>query len=90
MKPRGADKNDTGLLEYLEDIIGTDKYVEAIEMNAKKCALLEPDHQPTHPPTDQPTTQCDHACRIHHRVISYPLGSSADCANNIGGFNADV
>lgn len=39
MKPRG-DKNDTGLLEYLEDIIGTDKYVEAIEENAKKCALL--------------------------------------------------
>ena len=37
MKPKGVDKNDTGLLEYLEDIIGTDKFVEPIEENAKKC-----------------------------------------------------
>lgn len=35
MKPKGLDKNDTGLLEYLEDIVGTDKYVEAIEEKAK-------------------------------------------------------
>ena len=40
MKPKGADKNDTGLLEYLEDIIGTDKYVEAIEEQAKRRAPL--------------------------------------------------
>ncbi len=38
MKPRGADKNDTGLLEYLEDIIGTDKYVESIEEQGKRRA----------------------------------------------------
>jgi len=40
MKPRGADKNDTGLLEYLEDIIGTEKYVESIEEQAKRHAFL--------------------------------------------------
>jgi structural maintenance of chromosome 4 len=39
MKPKGVDKNDTGLLEYLEDIIGTDKYVEAIEEQGKRRAL---------------------------------------------------
>ena len=49
MKPRGADKNDTGLLEYLEDIIGTDKFVEAIEEQAKRRAALtlanaDPEH----------------------------------------------
>ena len=36
MKPKGLDKNDTGLLEYLEDIVGTDQYVESIEEKAKK------------------------------------------------------
>ena len=36
MKPKGLDKNDTGLLEYLEDIVGTDKYVEPIQDSAKK------------------------------------------------------
>lgn len=38
MKPKGLDKNDTGMLEYLEDIVGTDRYVESIEEKAKKCA----------------------------------------------------
>ncbi|PNH08015.1 Structural maintenance of chromosomes protein 4 [Tetrabaena socialis] len=36
MKPKAEDKNDTGLLEYLEDIIGTDKYVQPIEEASKK------------------------------------------------------
>ncbi|KAG2492144.1 hypothetical protein HYH03_009635 [Edaphochlamys debaryana] len=36
MKPKAEDKNDTGLLEYLEDIIGTDQYVAPIEENSKK------------------------------------------------------
>ncbi|GLC75387.1 hypothetical protein PLESTF_001631400 [Pleodorina starrii] len=36
MKPKAEDKNDTGLLEYLEDIIGTDKYVQPIEEAYKK------------------------------------------------------
>ncbi|GIL65143.1 hypothetical protein Vafri_18951 [Volvox africanus] len=36
MKPKAEDKNDTGLLEYLEDIIGTDKYVKPIEDAYKK------------------------------------------------------
>ena len=36
MKPKGVNPGDTGLLEYLEDIIGTDKYVERIESMSKK------------------------------------------------------
>lgn len=36
MKPKAEDKHDTGLLEYLEDIIGTDKYVAPIEESSKK------------------------------------------------------
>ena len=31
MKPRGSNPNETGLLEYLEDIIGSNKFVEEIE-----------------------------------------------------------
>ena len=40
MKPKGVNPGDTGLLEYLEDIIGTDKYVEKIEQLGKRCAAL--------------------------------------------------
>ena len=38
MKPKTADKggNDEGLLEYLEDIIGSNRHIEAIEEGAKK------------------------------------------------------
>jgi structural maintenance of chromosome 4 len=38
MKPKAADKgaNDEGLLEYLEDIIGSNRHIEAIEEGAKK------------------------------------------------------
>ncbi len=32
MKPKGATANDVGLLEYLEDIIGSGKFVERIEL----------------------------------------------------------
>jgi structural maintenance of chromosome 4 len=36
MKPKGEDKNDTGLLEFIEDVIGTDKYVAPIEQKSKE------------------------------------------------------
>lgn len=36
MKPKAEEKGDTGLLEYLEDIIGTDKLIPQIEEEAKK------------------------------------------------------
>lgn len=38
MKPKGAAANDVGLLEYLEDIIGSNKFVERIE--AVSCLLF--------------------------------------------------
>lgn len=38
MKPVAQGPHDTGLLEYLEDIIGTDQYKPQLEEGAKKCA----------------------------------------------------
>ena len=37
MKPKSQSPHDEGLLEYLEDIIGSNKHVEAIEEGSKKC-----------------------------------------------------
>ena len=37
MKPMAQDKHDTGLLEYLEEIIGTDKYVAKLEEASIRC-----------------------------------------------------
>ncbi|GFR52831.1 hypothetical protein Agub_g15457, partial [Astrephomene gubernaculifera] len=45
MKPKAEDKNDTGLLEYLEDIIGTDKYVQPIEEASKKLEEINEKRQ---------------------------------------------
>lgn len=36
MKPKALTPHETGLLEYLEDIIGTDKYVEQIDAASKR------------------------------------------------------
>ena len=36
MKPKSQTPHDTGLLEYLEDIVVTDKYIETIEECAKQ------------------------------------------------------
>lgn len=36
MKPKGQTEHETGLLEYLEDIIGTDKYIPLLEETAKR------------------------------------------------------
>ena len=36
MKPRGQGPNDEGLLEYLEDIIGSNRYVQQIEAGAEE------------------------------------------------------
>ena len=35
MKPKGQSEHEGGLLEYLEDIIGTDKYIPALEEKAR-------------------------------------------------------
>jgi len=40
MKPKGVNPGDEGLLEYLEDIIGTLQYVEPIEEASKKLEEL--------------------------------------------------
>ena len=40
MKPKGAAPGDEGLLEYLEDIVGTLQYVEPIEEASKKLEEL--------------------------------------------------
>jgi len=40
MKPKAQTSHEDGLLEYLEDIIGSNKYVEAIEEASKKVEEL--------------------------------------------------
>ena len=37
MKPKGASEHEAGLLEYLEDIVGTDKYIPQLEESSKRC-----------------------------------------------------
>lgn len=41
MKPKSQNPHETGLLEYLEDIIGTDKYIPLIEEAAKRYACAK-------------------------------------------------
>lgn len=36
MKPKGQNENDTGMLEFLEDIIGTSRYKEPLEKLTNK------------------------------------------------------
>ena len=45
MKPKGESKDDIGLLEYLEDIIGTDKYVQPLEAAHKALEELTDERQ---------------------------------------------
>ncbi|XP_029674835.1 structural maintenance of chromosomes protein 4-like [Formica exsecta] len=40
MKPKGQNENDTGMLEFLEDIIGTSRYKEPLAKLADKVELL--------------------------------------------------
>ncbi|XP_065856626.1 structural maintenance of chromosomes protein 4 [Euphorbia lathyris] len=40
MKPKAQGPNDEGFLEYMEDIIGTDKYVQKIEESSKELESL--------------------------------------------------
>ncbi|KAI0652571.1 RecF/RecN/SMC protein [Trametes meyenii] len=45
MKPKAANENDEGLLEYLEDIIGTSQYKEPIEVALVEVERLTEDRQ---------------------------------------------
>lgn len=45
MKPKGQTEHETGLLEYLEDIIGTDTYIEKIEETCKNLDELQETRQ---------------------------------------------
>lgn len=40
MKPKAQNENDTGMLEFLEDIIGTSRYKEPLEKLAGKVEEL--------------------------------------------------
>lgn len=40
MKPKGASEHETGLLEYLEDIVGTDRFIPLLEDSSKRCARV--------------------------------------------------
>lgn len=45
MKPKGLTEHETGLLEYLEDIIGTDAYIEKIEEVSKHLDEIQESRQ---------------------------------------------
>ena len=36
MKPKGKNEDETGLLEYLEELIGSDKYKREIDQEEEK------------------------------------------------------
>ena len=40
MKPKGQNEGDTGMLEFLEDIIGTKRYKEPLEKLYQKVEFL--------------------------------------------------
>ncbi|XP_063973177.1 structural maintenance of chromosomes protein 4 [Diachasmimorpha longicaudata] len=40
MKPKGQNENDTGMLEFLEDIIGTTRYKEPLEKLVTKVEIM--------------------------------------------------
>jgi structural maintenance of chromosome 4 len=40
MKPKGANENETGLLEYLEDIIGSNQFVEVIQSSYEQVEKI--------------------------------------------------
>ena len=40
MKPKGSNENEDGLLEYLEDIIGTTSFKEPIDVALKELEEL--------------------------------------------------
>ncbi|XP_048508932.1 structural maintenance of chromosomes protein 4 [Athalia rosae] len=52
MKPKGQTNNDTGMLEFLEDIIGTVRYKEPLEKLTEKIELLT-------------ETRIEHMNRVH-------------------------
>lgn len=45
MKPKGGAPGDSGILEYLEDIIGSHKYVEQIEQATANVELCNQERQ---------------------------------------------
>lgn len=45
MKPKAANENDEGLLEYLEDIVGTSQYKEPIDEALVEVERLTEDRQ---------------------------------------------
>lgn len=40
MKPKGQNQSDDGMLEFLEDIIGSNRFKEPIEILAKRVETL--------------------------------------------------
>ncbi len=40
MKPKAQTPHDEGLLEYLEDLIGTNRYVESIEKKGQEVETI--------------------------------------------------
>ena len=45
MKPKGENENEEGLLEYLEDLIGSNQFKDQIQEQAKEVERLNDERQ---------------------------------------------
>ncbi|KAH8328703.1 hypothetical protein KR067_013553 [Drosophila pandora] len=48
MKPKGQQENDTGMLEYLEDIVGTQRYIRPLQQINQRVDQLTDDRTEKH------------------------------------------
>ena len=75
MKAKGETKEDTGLLEYLEDIIGTDQYVDAIEAAAAELEQLNEKRQ-----TFVTRAKAAGACAVPYKLLRKLCHDRLPCA----------
>lgn len=82
MKPKAEGPNDTSLLDYLEDIIGTQSYVQPIEESAKRYSFCP--FKFRHGSSEQPLWQDLALCTMHTTVRSCIEDSSCPRACDSG------
>lgn len=71
MKPKGTTEHEEGLLEYLEDIIGTNKYIPAIEEAAQELDAINKVHAEKMLRVRAAVQECDALCGEKEEAESY-------------------
>ena len=62
MKPKAQTEHDDGMLEFLEDIIGTSRFKEPIELLSKKVEELNEARGEKVSSVDSQQAYVDHSC----------------------------